>query len=551
MFIEYSRLPGFESINVSFSRGMLRLARFANFPSHKEKLQYFKLLAGPNKYIQQISAGDFKEHPDEVNYIYIILISILQMEECMPVLVQCPTVYWVRFDWPGKEVVNTFHFASQTLTSAFNAVFTPYFEIMKKVTAKIKVNMLLFAEPRANLNNLLIKHFHDLIYESNKDETTSETILYLRTNVNIPNVFLKNKKAVFHGDSVKIGKFIGQFLSFSFKRQVKWSKLDSVDSFEITAVNYKVLVNWEKTPRKVFLPLNSDTENLRYRLKTKFNKEGRGVITAKTIKKQSSDENACINQSYSVEFPNSTSAKTEYLLKSNFSLQKINRSNDPVLQELKLNDTFSLQKETLSGEKAAFTNEMPHPIAAINGGSALGDIKYPSTLQNKSVCSGIGKTISKRTANWISSNPAPDPYGKTSAFLGNMCPDLKDLPKFAPSNSVKLLSPNPILGPEQSVGSLMIRINPKNEQKHVSFPRNYGRFKNILTRGGIKIKSCRLNQDAHVRDEREDLLQGHSTFQNKTREIFKRLTNDLHRVTNALRAAKENWDENSSRSSVH
>ena len=272
------------------------------------------------------------------------------MEECMSVLVQCPTVYWTRFVWPGKCAVKTFHFESQTLASAFNAVFTPYFAIMKKVLGKIKNNMLLFAEPRANMNNLLIKHFHDLIYDNIKDERVDETILYLRTNVNIPNVFVNNKKAVFHSNCVRVGNFVGQFLRFSFKRTVKWSKLDSVDSFEVTAVNYRISVNWEKTPRKVFLPLNCDTKNLRYIPKKKQNIKEKNSTTFKATKKPDTNENACNNESFSVEFPPTTSAKTEYLLKSNFSLQRIDEDNDPALQEFKLNSSLLLQEQTYSNK---------------------------------------------------------------------------------------------------------------------------------------------------------------------------------------------------------
>lgn len=585
MFIEYSRLPGFESINASFSRGMLRLAKFTNFATYEEKLEYFKLLAGPNKHVQRISVKDIKEYPNEINYIYIMLISILQMEECLTVLVQCPTVYWIRFGWPGKQAVSTAHFANQTLASAFHAVFTPYFSIMKKVMAKIKDNMLLFAQPRANLNNLFIKHFHDLIFKSSKEEAASDTIQYLRNNVNIPNVFFSNRKAVFHGNRVKIGKFDGQFLSFSFKRKVSWSKLDSVDSFEITAVNYRVFVNWEKTPRKIFLPLTSDTSNLRYISKTNLNREGGNFITTKAGKSLHKDENVCTNESPCIEFPVTTSAKTEYLLKSDFSLQRIDKSKDPTLQELMLNNAHSLQEDTFhaknisereycSSNAVSYTNTCDgvsmlaqkrrtidltpsvigplNPSAAINGEAVLGETNYEPSVNTNSTASGAGKIILRRTANWIGSNPAPDPYREATMCSSIFGPSLKDVSEIAPSNCVKSASPGSTPDLEQSPRSLVIKSKSKPFQKHNISLSNYGRFKNKLTKGAFKIKSCYHNLDVDVyKNKGNNLLQNRLVLQDKTRKKVKQFRNDLRRVSQALRAAKQSWKEHGSHNPIY
>ncbi|KOG99052.1 Irc10p DI49_2387 [Saccharomyces eubayanus] len=585
MFIEYSRLPGFESINASFSRGMLRLAKFTNFATNEEKLEYLKLLAGPNKHVQRISVKDFKENPDEINYIYIMLISILQMEECLTVLVQCPTVYWIRFGWPGKQAVSTVNSANQTLASAFHAVFTPYFSIMKKVMAKIKDNMLLFAQPYANSNNLFIKHFHDLIFKNSKEEAASDTILYLRNNVNIPNVFFSNRKAVFHGDRVKIGKFDGQFLSFSFKRKVSWSKLDSVDSFEITAVNYRVLVNWEKTPRKIFLPLNSDTSNLRYISKTTLNGEEGNLIKEKTGKPLHKDENACTNESPSIEFPVTTSAKTEYLLKSDFSLQRINKSRDPTLQELMLNkahlsreDTFYAEnmskRKHCSSDAVAHANkcdsvpmlvqkknttDLPlsvieplNPSATSNREVVLGETKYQPSVNTKNEASGAEKIVSRRRANWISSNPAPDPYRKASMSKSIFCPSFKDVSEIAPSKRIKSASPNYTPDLEQSPRSLIIKSKSKPFQKHNISLSTCGRFRNKLTKGAFKIKSCYHNLDADVhRNKGNNLLQKRLILQDKTRKKFEQFRNDLQRVSQALRAARKSWEEHGSHNPIY
>ncbi|QHS76105.1 Irc10p [Saccharomyces paradoxus] len=581
MFIEYSRLPGFESINVSFSKGMLRLARFTNFATYEQKLEYFKLLAGPNKYIERISAGDFKGHPDEISYIYIILISVLQIEECMPVLVQCPTVYWIRFDWPGKCSVNNLNFTNETLRSAFDAVFTPYSAIMKKVLGRIKNNMLLFAEPQANLNNLFVKHFHDLIYNNVKDEKIGEAILYLRTNVNIPNVFVNNSKAVFHGDGMKIGKFTGKFLSFTFKRTIRWSKLNSVDSFTVTRVNYRVSVNWEKTPRKVFLSLDSDTKNLRYISKTKLNKKGNSAIIPKTTKSSCTNENLCDNEAYSVEFPLTTSAKTEYLLKSDFFLQKIDKKNSPTLQELTLNGTYRLHQSDFSNEQnvtqrkyeifggivptnagdklltfprqkatrdtSPSSTELAHTAVAASDGSALKGANNQSIAKTQCVNPGIGKIISRKTANWICSNPAPDPYAETSTWSRVLAPNLKTISESTPYYPIHIASPNSTFNPEQSTRSIFIRSSSECVQKQSSFFRNYEHLRNILSRRTSRVRACCSSLNVGMcRNKGEILLQKQLTLPNKTREKVKRFRHCFHRAAEALRAAKKNWDQHNS-----
>lgn len=586
MFIEYSRLPGFESINISFSRGMLRLAKFTNFATYKQKLEYFRLLAGSNKYIQRISVADFERHPDEINYIYIILISILQMEECMPVLVLCPTVYWVRFHWPGKCSVNSLNFTNETLKSAFHAVFTPYFALMKKVLGRIKNNMLLFAEPHANLNNLFVKHFHDLIYKSVKDEKTGEAILYLRTNVNVPNVFIDDKRAVFHGDGMKIGKFTGKFLCFSFKRTIRWSKLDSVDSFAVTTVNYRVSVSWEKTPRKTFLSLDSDTKNLHYISKKILNKKGKNATTSKTTKSSCTSENVCDDKTFSVEFPLTASAKTEYLLRSNFSLEKINESNNPSLQELTLNRTHRLYRSNFSNEQSTtqrkfekigrtvstdsgnklltfpeqkatrdsspFSIELTHATVISSGESALKDSTNQAIAEMQRITPAIAKTISRRTANWVCSNPAPDPYGEPSTWSRILTPNLKIISESSPYYPVHLASPNSTFSRDQSVRSVVMRRSSVCVEKQNSFFRNYEHFKNILSRRTIKVKtSCpRLSVDVSD-NKRENLSQEHLILPNKSREKVNRFKNCLHRVAEALRAAKENWDQHNPRNSIH
>lgn len=102
MFVDYSGLQRFSSINRSFANNYLHLLYYDGLPSIQEKLEELQKTDNTVAYIQQIQCDDVKEHIQAIDLLFKLSISVKQMVNEFEVIKRCPTLYVIEL-FDGRD----------------------------------------------------------------------------------------------------------------------------------------------------------------------------------------------------------------------------------------------------------------------------------------------------------------------------------------------------------------------------------------------------------------------------------------------------------------
>lgn len=96
MFVDYSGLQRFSTINENFANKYLQMLHFDAIQSPEQRLGLLKEHSGVFKNIQLVSLEDFRLDWGIIDYLYKMLLCITQMQEVASYVKRCPTVYVVE-----------------------------------------------------------------------------------------------------------------------------------------------------------------------------------------------------------------------------------------------------------------------------------------------------------------------------------------------------------------------------------------------------------------------------------------------------------------------
>lgn len=96
MFVDYSGLQRFSSINKCFAHRFIQLLEYEGLDTLEKKLRFFKNLEKDEVCIQRLEITDFLDHSEVLDYLFKLSLSVKQMQEASVTIRRCPTTFSVE-----------------------------------------------------------------------------------------------------------------------------------------------------------------------------------------------------------------------------------------------------------------------------------------------------------------------------------------------------------------------------------------------------------------------------------------------------------------------
>ncbi|GAV54478.1 hypothetical protein ZYGR_0AM00160 [Zygosaccharomyces rouxii] len=141
MFVDYSGLQRFSSINRCFAHRFIQLLEYEDLDTLENKLRFFKSLEKDEVCIQRLEITDFANHSDVLDYLFKLSLSVQQMQEVFAVIRRCPTTYAVEIFNANEisvDIGDVVAWAGMFLRNTYDTIRKSLYDDIKQIIVDLK-----------------------------------------------------------------------------------------------------------------------------------------------------------------------------------------------------------------------------------------------------------------------------------------------------------------------------------------------------------------------------------------------------------------------------
>ncbi|CAR30907.1 hypothetical protein ZYGR_0P02100 [Zygosaccharomyces rouxii] len=141
MFVDYSGLQRFSSINRCFAHRFIQLLEYEDLDTLEERLKFLKSLEKDEVCIQRLEITDFADHSDVMDYLFKLSLSVKQMQEVSEVIRRCPTTYSVEIFNANEisvDIGDVVAWAGMFLRNTYDSIRKALYDDIKQIIVDLK-----------------------------------------------------------------------------------------------------------------------------------------------------------------------------------------------------------------------------------------------------------------------------------------------------------------------------------------------------------------------------------------------------------------------------